>query len=650
MDNTQEVQNVQMQEQTENVQKEEQAQNELTQQTPQTKQPMQEKLSTEEQPVEEKENKVSLDAIIEEYSKKTREELVEELQNIINKNDYEELKSRVPLLRNTFKNLPQPEPQVEKITKKVTNEQGEEEEVVETKTIEDVTEVKFRELYNQYKQIRQDYQQKEEQQKEENLKKKHALLEDLKKLLDSNQTLKEIYDEFNNIQEKWKEIGNVPHTEVNNLWETYHFLIEKFYEKVKINRELRDLDLKKNLEKKLMLCEKVEELLVDEDINNSFAILQGYHTQWKEIGAVPSDKNDEVWERFKRASDAINQRRREYYEKRTEELEENKAKKEALSEKVSEVISREMKTMKDWNAATEEINALFNEWKTIGPIPKKDNETLWTKFKTMIDGFFESKKEMLDKMKQAEEENYNKKLAICVKAEEIAKREDFDAATKELKDLQEEWKHIGYVRKNLSDKIWLRFRAACDEFFNRKSESYLQTHREVEENIKKKQDLIEELKGYQFSEDKQQNVDALKDFQKRWFEIGFTPREERKKLQEQWDEVINANRDKLQISADEIASRGRNNRNSFEKLKEQGDNAVRKRIKSLEDEIARVENNMGFFANSKNADVLKQEFEKKINRLRTEMQDLSTKLKQSLAPKQTVENEQKDAREQPVQE
>ncbi|MDY6403668.1 MAG: hypothetical protein SPL98_06725, partial [Bacteroidales bacterium] len=143
MDNTQEVQNVQMQEQTENVQKEEQAQNELTQQTPQTKQPMQEKLSTEEQPVEEKENKVSLDAIIEEYSKKTREELVKELQSIINKNDYEELKSRVPLLRNTFRNLPQPEPQVEKITKKVTNEQGEEEEVVETKTIEDVTEVKF---------------------------------------------------------------------------------------------------------------------------------------------------------------------------------------------------------------------------------------------------------------------------------------------------------------------------------------------------------------------------------------------------------------------------------------------------------------------------------------------------------------------------
>ncbi|MBR1768998.1 MAG: DUF349 domain-containing protein [Bacteroidales bacterium] len=582
------------------------------------------------------ETKVSLEAIIEEYSKKTREELVTELQNIITRNDYEELKSRVPLLRNTFRNLPQPEPVVEKITEKVVGEDGTEtEKVIETKIIEDKTESLFRELYNKYKQIRQDYQQKEEKQKEENLQKKQALLGELRTLLESEKMLKEIYDEFNAIQEKWKAVGNVPHAEVNNLWESYHFLIEKFYEKVKINRELRDLDLKKNLEEKLLLCEKVEELLVDEDINNSFAILQEYHRQWKEIGSVPSDKNDEVWERFKRASDAINQRRKEYYEKRSEELEENKVKKEALSDKVSEIIAKDLKTIKDWNTAAEEINALFAEWKTIGPIPKKDNEVLWTKFKTMIDGFFESRKEMFEKNKQTEEENYNKKIALCLKAEEIAKRDDFDVATRELKDLQEEWKHIGYVKKSLSDKVWLRFRAACDEFFNRKSESYFQTHKEVEENIQKKQALIEELKNYQFSENKQQNVDVLKDFQKRWFEIGFTPREERKKLQQQWDEVIAANRDKLQISADEIASKGRNGRNSFEKLKEMGDGAVRKRIKSLEDEIARVENNMGFFANSKNADILKQEFERKINRLKIQKQELEQSLKQLAESKQT---------------
>lgn len=634
MDNTQEVQEVQNVQQvqdeqpTEQVNTEEQGTEQAQEAQAETK-------------ADEKEVKVSLDSLYEEYSHKTREELVEEFKVIMQRNDFEELKVKVPCLKNTYRNLPQPEPVIEKITKKVINEQGQEvEQEVENKITEDSVEIAFKELYGSYKQIRQQYQQKEEQQKEENLKEKHALLDELKKLLDSEQTLKEIYDEFNVIQEKWKSIGNVPHAEVNNLWESYHFLIEKFYEKVKINRELRDLDLKRNLSEKLILCEKVEELLVDQDINNSFAVLQEYHRQWKNIGAVPSDKNDEVWDRFKRASDAINQRRKEYYEKRTEELENNRVQKEALSEQVSQIISSELKTMKEWNAATDKINALFAQWKAIGPIPRKDNEAMWTKFKTMIDSFFDARKEMFEKNKQTEDENYNKKVDLCVKAEAIAKREDFDAATKELKALQEEWKHIGYIKKNLSDKIWARFRAACDEFFNRKSESYMQTHKEVEENIETRKKLIAELDSYEFSEDKQQNVDALKDFQKRWFEIGFTPREERKKLQSQWDAIIAANRDKLQISADEIASRASGPRNSVDRVAEQGRGAIQRRIRALEDEIARVENNIGFLASSKNADVLKQEFERKINRLKADKQDLVDKLKQE---QQTSKSEQAES-------
>ncbi|MDO5760685.1 MAG: DUF349 domain-containing protein [Bacteroidota bacterium] len=617
MDNAQDVQNVQMQPE-ENTQIHEQTEKLAEQQNSNAS---------------ESSEQTSIEDIINYYSQKTREELVEELQNLINKNDYEELKAKVPLLRNTYRNMPKPEMETEKIVKKVVNAQGEEEEQEMEVPKEDTTEVKFNELYNKYKEIRTDYQQKEEQQKEENLKKKQELLEELKKLLDSEQTLKEIYDQFNNIQEKWKEIGNVPHAEVNNLWESYHFLIEKFYEKVKINRELRDLDLKKNLEKKLILCEKVEELLIDEDINNSFAILQEYHRQWKEIGAVPTDKNDEVWERFKRASDAINQRRREFYEKRSEELEENKTKKIALKDQVSAIVAKELNTMKEWNEATEEIKNLFAQWKTIGSIPKADNETLWTQFKTMIDGFFEKRKEMFDKNKQTEEENYNKKIAICVRAEEIAKRDDFDAATKELKDLQEEWKHIGAVRKNLSDKIWLRFRAACDEFFNRKSESYLQTHQQIEENLQKKLALIEELKNYQFTEDKQENVNALKDFQKRWFEIGFLPNKSRKEVNKQWEEIIESNRDKLQISAEEIATKKG-------QKKAKPSIPIRAKIESLNEEINRLENNIGFFANSKNADLIKQEFEQKLSALRLEKQKLEDILKQAIEQKQASKEQE----------
>jgi hypothetical protein len=589
-----------------------------------------------EQEQKQEEQKISLDVMIQEYSTMTREDLVNELQKLLEKEDFEDLRLRVPLIKNAFTSLT-PEKKVEENTEAQDTE-GTQEKKEDSQ--DDETEKSFRQLYNTYKEKRQAFLEKEEKQKEDNLKQKQTLLEELKKLLDSEQTLKEIYDAFNAIQEKWKSIGNVPHNEVNNLWENYHFLMDQFYDKVKINKELRDLDMKKNLDLKIELCEKVEELLLNEDVNESFTLLQDYHKQWKEIGAVPSDKNDEIWERFKRASDAINARRKEYYEKRKDEIDENIKKKQDLIDKVSAVISKELKTIGEWNKATTEINELFASWKTIGMVPRKDNELLWTKFKTMIDGFFASRKEIFTNAKQEEEDNYNKKLALCVKAEELAKRTDFDVATKEIKQLQEDWKKIGYVRRALSDKIWTRFRAACDEFFKQKSDNYFSTHQEVIENIKKKEDLLEELKNYAFTENKQENVNTLKDFQKRWFEVGFTPKEDRKRLQKDWDDIINANRDKLQISAEEIANKGLG-RNSMPIRNDVEVSSLQRRIKAIENEIEQVENNLGFLAHSKNADILKKDFQEKINKLNKEKKDLIDRIKGNKKEEQQKENPEK---------
>lgn len=592
-----------------------------------------------EQPTKE-EQKVSLDAMIEEYSKKTREELVNDLQELIAKEDFEQMRLRVPLIKNAFNNISKEKVDVVVEQEQENKEENKEENQDKETSQDDELGKSFRQLYNTYKEKRQAFLQKEEEQKQENLNKKQSLLEDLKKLLDSEQTLKEIYDEFNTIQEKWKAIGNVPHNEVNNLWENYHFLMDKFYDKVKINKELRDLDMKKNLEEKVALCEKVEELLLNDDVNESFSLLQDYHKQWKEIGAVPSDKNDEIWERFKRASDSINARRREYYEKRKDEIDENIKKKQDLIEKVSAVISKELSSLGDWSKATEEINALFAQWKEIGIVPKKDNEPLWTKFKTMVDGFFASRKEIFEKAKQDEEDNYNKKIALCVKAEELAKRTDFDSATKEIKQIQEDWKKVGYVRRSLSDKVWTRFRAACDEFFKQKSENYFSTHQEVMDNIKKKEDLIEELKQHTFAEDKQENVNALKDFQKRWFDVGFTPKEERKRLQKEWEDIINANRDKLQISADEITNRG-TSRNGSPMRNDVETSSIQRKIKAIENEIEQVENNLGFLANSRNADLLKKEFQSKIDKLSQEKHELIDRIKNIKKEEQPKENTEK---------
>lgn len=367
--------------------------------------------------------------------------------------------------------------------------------------------------------------------------------------MNSEESLKQIYDEFNAIQEKWKAIGQVPRTEVNTLWQNYHFLIEKFYDKVKINRELRDLDMKKNLDAKIELCEKAEGLILEQSISKSFKSLQDLHQNWKEIGPVPSEKNEEIWERFKSASDKINSRRIEYYESLHKELENNLMAKQAICQQAEEVLSRNLISIKDWNSATNEMNDMLSLWKTIGQVPQKENEAIWTKFKTSLNTFFANKKEVFDKLKDEQEVNYNKKIEICLKAEAISERDDWKRATQELLDLQKEWKTIGYVNKKLSDKIWSRFRAACDKFFERKSGFYSQSKEMESENILKKEEIIKEVKAFEFGQDKDENLNTIKEFQRRWSEVGFVSNQERERLQKEFRAAIDYHFNKLELNA-----------------------------------------------------------------------------------------------------
>ena len=236
---------------------------------------------------------------------------------------------------------------------------------------EDELEKRFNEAFSLYRDKRQVFLDNQEHLKHKNLDAKKIILEEIKALIDSEESLKKTYDEFKTLQEKWKDIGMVPKNEVNNLWQSYHFLVEKFFDKVKINKELRDLDLRKNLESKMELCEKTEELLLESSILKSFKQLQKYHHQWKEIGPVPQDKKDEIWERFKNATDKINQRRREHYDKLQESYVNNLMAKTALCEKAEEMLHLENNSIKDWQHNTDQITELLKVWKTIGPAPTK---------------------------------------------------------------------------------------------------------------------------------------------------------------------------------------------------------------------------------------------------------------------------------------
>ena len=423
------------------------------------------------------------------------------------------------------------------------------------------------------------------------------------------ETLKQTYDEFNAIQEKWKAIGEVPREQMNDLWQNYHFLIEQFFNKVKINKELRMLDLKRNLEQKIQLCERAEELIVETSVVKAFKALQDLRAQWREIGPVPAEQNEETWQRFNNAANQIDERRREYYDQRKEELDQNLLAKQALIEKAEEL--------------------------TATP-PSSTN-------KGIIDQFYADKKVFFSQRRDEHAENYHKKVDICLRAEAIAKREDWKNATEELLQLQEEWKTVGPTNYKLGDKLWHRFRKACDEFFAKKAEFYKDIRTSESENLTKKQAIIEELKAHTFGDDRNKNLEAIKSFQRRWSEIGHVPRQDKERLQQEFRSLINSIFEKLKISAREAEE------NSFrERVRSHGEsrgfvnsekNTLLNKIDHLRADLSLWENNLGFLANSKQADLLKAEFEKKMQAARQQIALLEAKVRILDEAEKNKENE-----------
>lgn len=499
---------------------------------------------------------------------------------------------------------------------------------------DDPLEIRFKAAFNIFKDNKAKHNDILEKQKLENLQQKNAILEELKQLISSEETLKKTYDEFRALQERWKEIGQVPAGEITNMWNNYHFLVEKFYDKVKINRELRDLDLKKNLEAKIELCEKTEELLLEKSVTKAFKLLQKYHDEWKEIGPVPQDKKDEIWERFKNATDKINQIRRDHYSKIQDEQQANYDAKVAICEKIEELLNDNINSIGAWQKKSVEVNELFKVWKTIGPAQKKQNDEIWARFKGSMDTFFESKKEFFSKLKEQQIENYNRKLQLCVEVEAILESKEWKKSTDYIKKLQEEWKSIGPVPKRHSDKIWKRFRSACDAFFKNKSEHFSGIKGKEEENLRLKRELIEKIQAYEIKKDRSENMEAIKGFQREWMSIGFVPMKYKDSIQDEYRKSIDSLFDKMKITENELSTSEYRNMVAGMKEDPESRDKVRKerntlnaKITKLREEINILENNIGFFSNSKQSEIMKAEYEKKINRAKNDLKVLETKLR-----------------------
>ena len=564
------------------------------------------------------------------YTNYTKEQLVERLKELVKNEEVPGIKKEVEIIKATFYKKHRAQNEEEK--KEFINQGGDPEEFTPSK---DPLESELKELLKEFKEKKSNYNQKIEDRKKGNLRKKYEVIDELKNLINKKESLGQTFREFRELQRRWKEIGPIPQNKVKDLWGTYHHHVEKFYDYVKINKELRDLDLKKNLESKLDLCKKAEELTEEEDIVHAFKTLQTLHDQWREIGPVPNEKKEEIWQRFKEATTTINKRHQQYFKELRQKQNENLKAKQELCEKAEEIAEMEIDTHKDWNYYTKEILDLQKKWRTIGFAPRKHNNKIYRRFRKACDKFFAQKRVFYTQHKEWQENNLKKKQEFAERAEQLKDSEDWEKTAKELIQLQKEWKEIGPVPKKYSDEVWNRFRSACDEFFQRRKQKDKSKDNNFEENLKAKQDLIEQIKNFQPGEDTEKNLDDLYEFEKQWAKIGFVPFKYKDKIQQEYREAMYDQYNKLNISDNQRELLKYRSKLKNIQQKPKAESRMRQerekfmnKISKLETNISTWENNLGFIsAESDEANSMIQDFKDKIKNAKEEIELLEEKVK-----------------------
>ena len=481
----------------------------------------------------------------------------------------------------------------------------------------EVVEQNFKAIYSDYKRERAEYMSRLEAEREESLKKKKAIIEELKALVEGQEDVSSQFTVFRELQNRWREAGPVPVQSYRDINDTYQYYVEKFYDMVKINRDLRDLDFKKNLEAKEAFCAAAEKLAENENVVNAFHELQKLHEQVKEYGPVAKEKREEIWDRFKAATSVINKKYQAHFEGLKAQQEENLEKKKVLCEKLEEIAEREIKNTADWNQLSKEIESLQAEWRTIGFATKKENQKIYDRFRAACDKFFERKREHYTTIKDSMSANLEKKQAIIEQAEALKSSTEWKKTADQLIALQKQWKEIGAVPRKKSEQLWKRFRAACDEFFaNRDANSGGEN--DYYGNLKSKKRLIEEVRAYQCSEDDAANAAQMRSFNEKWQAIGHVPFKEKDKIN---DEFRTAMHEKFPLFAKQ-----RGQANQGHSAKNPKDSLIAK-YNALQQDVVTYENNIGFFAASKNSAPLIQQMQQKIDDAKAELRRLEEKIR-----------------------
>ena len=476
----------------------------------------------------------------------------------------------------------------------------------------------FKSLYMDYKKERAEYNREQDALREGNLQTKQAIIEELKALVEAPGDMKDAFPRFRDIQNRWREVGPVPQQNFRDVNDTYQLYVTKFYDLVDINRELRDLDFKKNLEAKTAFCEQAEQLAQDEDVVESFKELQKLHEQWKDLGPVAKEYRDAIWERFRAATSVINKRYQAHFEGLKAQQTDNLAAKTALCEKVEAIADKEITSSSQWNALSKEIEEIQAEWRTIGFATRKENQKVYDRFRAACDKFFERKRASFSEFKDSMNANLEKKMAIIEEAESLKDSTDWKATGDRLIELQRQWKEIGAVPRKKSEQIWKRFRAACDAFFTAR-DNRPGGGQSLGANLAAKKALIEEIKAFEPEAGKEE--EARKAFQEKWNAIGFVPFKEKDAVQAAYREAMDEKFPGAVRGRRNAGGRGAERRPMSEKdrLKEQ--------FTALQQEIQTYENNIGFFGLSKGAETLKAQMQERIDAAKQKLEDLKAQIR-----------------------
>ena len=495
----------------------------------------------------------------------------------------------------------------------------------------DELEEQFKSLYAEIKEKRAAYNAAQDALKAENLAKKREIISKINEIAEYADNVNRQYSTVQQLQQDFKAIGEVPSENDTEVWKSYQVAVERFYDLLKMNKELRDYDFKKNLEQKQALCAEAEALDEEADIVDAFKKLQQLHTSWREIGPVSKEIREELWTRFKNASAVINKKYQSFFEERKANEKKNAEGKEALCVKIEAISTDNLKTYAAWDEATKAIIGLQEEWKKLGFASRKVNTELFARFRKSCDEFFAKKAEFFKRMKDELAANLAKKIELCEKAEALKDSTEWKKTTDALIALQKEWKTVGPVVKKHSDAVWKRFIAACDAFFEEKKKQNVNVHSVEHENLKQKKDIIAQINSILENKETEDAPNKVRELMKKWQEVGHVPYKEKDKVYAEYKAAIDKAFEQLDMKAKK--ARMANFANSINQMSDTGKvyHERERLVRAYEmksQELKTYENNLGFFnAQSKSGNSLVKEMERKIANIKEEIAMLEQKIK-----------------------